>query len=237
MKLKDQDVLVIGGSSGMGLAVARSALDLGARVTIAGRSQEKLERAVNQLGGQARGIPVDTTDEGSVKSLFKQVGELDHLLIPGSALKLGPWREVSEADILFSLRGKVVGPFFCARTAQLRPSGSVTFWSGIISRKPGKNDAWLAAINAGVEAMTKALAKDMAPIRVNCISPGMVAGTGAYEKMPAESREQMYAGIAAKLPVSRVGRAEDVATLAIELITNGFITGAVFDVDGGGLIA
>lgn len=85
--------------------------------------------------------------------------------------------------------------------------------------------------------MTRALSKDLAPVRVNCISPGMVEGTGAYEAMPEESRRQMYEGIAARLPVGRVGTAENIATLAIEVITNGFITGPAIDVDGGGMVA
>jgi NAD(P)-dependent dehydrogenase (short-subunit alcohol dehydrogenase family) len=237
MKLANQTVLVIGGSSGMGLAIARLALNEGAKIIISARSREKLQQAAKSLGGSVRAIPVDTTDEESIKALFTEAGPINHLLIPGSALRLGNWREQPVADIQFSLQGKFIGPFLCARSAHFGPGSSLTFWSGIISRKPARNDALLAAVNAAVEAMTRALAKDLAPVRVNCISPGMVEGTGAYEAMPEESRRQMYEGIAARLPVGRVGTAEDIATLAIEVITNGFITGTVIDVDGGGMVA
>lgn len=235
--MKNQKILIIGGSSGMGRAIARLAVERGADVTIAARSESNLKEAAASLGDSVKTQPVDTADETSVRDLFQRLGDLDHLLIPGTALKLGPWREIGVADISFSLFGKLVGPFLCARCAKLRPAGSIVFWSGVLSRRPGNNDALLAAINAAVEAMTRALAKDLAPVRVNCISPGVVAGTAAYDKMPESAREQMFSNIAARLPVGRVGRPEDVASLAIELMTNGFITGAVIDIDGGHLIA
>lgn len=235
--MKNQKILIIGGSSGMGLATARLAIARGANVTIAAPAESKLKEAAASLGTSVETRRVDITDETSVRELFRQIGDLDHLLIPGGALRLGPWREISVQDISFSLFGKLVGPFLCARCAKLRPTGSVVFWSGILSRRPGNNDALLAAINAGVEAMTRGLAKDLAPVRVNCISPGMVAGTAAYDKMPDSAREQMFSNIAARLPAGRVGRPEDIASFALELMTNGFITGAVVDIDGGGLIA
>ena len=235
--LSHSTVLVVGGSAGIGFAVAELALERGAQVILAARNPDKLRAATEKLGDGARAIPADTTDEASVRALFEQAGEIDHLLIPGTALRLGPWKTMPVEDVLFSLRGKFVGPFLCARHARIKPGGSVTFWSGILSRRPGQNDALLAAVNAAVEGMTRALARDMAPIRVNCVSPGLVAGTDAYLDMPEAAREGMYAAVAKKLPAGRVGAARDVATLALEVATNPFITGAVIDVDGGGIIA
>ncbi|MBS0658217.1 MAG: SDR family oxidoreductase [Verrucomicrobia bacterium] len=237
MRFENTRWVVVGGSAGMGLAIARKALGGGAEVTIAARSAEKLDRARQTLGGGVRAQVVDTTDEATVVELFRAAGEIDYLLIPGTALRLGPWRTMPVEDVLFSLRGKFVGPFLCARHARLRPGGSITFWSGILSRRPGQNDAVLAAVNAAVEGMTRALARDLAPLRVNCISPGMVAGTDAYLEMPAEAREQMFQAIAGRLPARRVGQPEDIASLAIEVATNPFLTGAVIDIDGGGIVA
>ncbi len=236
--LHGKRVLVVGGSAGMGFAIAGLARARGAEVVIAARNADKLHAAAAKLGSEGvRAIAADTTDEASVHAVFEQAGEIDHLLIPGTALRLGPWKTMPLEDVMFSLRGKFVGPFLCARHVRLRPGGSLTFWSGILSRRPGQNDALLAAVNAAVEAMTRALAKDMAPIRVNCISPGMVAGTDAYLSMPEAAREGMYAAIAAKLPAGRVGAPEHVASLALEVATNPFVTGTVIDVDGGGIIA
>lgn len=235
--LSGSTVLVVGGSAGMGFAIAGLARQRGAQVIIAARNAEKLHAATEKLGAGVRALPVDTTDEASVRALFEAAGEVDHLLIPGTALRLGPWRTMPLEDVMFSLRGKFVGPFLCARHVRLRPGGSLTFWSGILSRRPGQNDALLAGVNAAVEGMTRALAKDLAPIRVNCISPGMVAGTDAYLSMPEAAREGMYAAIAKKLPAGRVGAPEHVASLALEVATNPFLTGTVIDIDGGGLIA
>ncbi len=235
--LKDKTVVVIGGSSGMGLAVAKKSSWSGARVVIGSRSQDKLKAAAARIGGDVHWQVVDTTDETSVADLFERLGAVDHLVVPGSSVKTGTLREMPLADGLFTMQNKFWGPYLCAKYARINPAGSITFFSGILSRRPGQNDAVLASVNAAVEAMGRALAKDLAPLRVNVISPGMTAGTGAYLKMPETAREGMFAAIAARLPAGRVGRPEDIADAALMLMTNGFITGIVLDVDGGGLIA
>jgi NAD(P)-dependent dehydrogenase (short-subunit alcohol dehydrogenase family) len=235
--LENKTVVVIGGSSGMGLAVAENASRSGARVVIASRSQDKLAAAAGRIGGDVHWQVVDSTKEASVEDLFERLGAVDHLVIPGSSVKTGPLRELPLADGMFTMQSKFWGPYLCAKYARINPGGSITFFSGILSRRPGQNDAVLAAVNAAVEAMGRALAKDLAPVRVNVISPGMTAGTGAYLKMPDAAREGMFDSIAQRLPVGRVGRPEDIADAAAMLMTNGFITGVVLDVDGGGLIA
>jgi len=235
--LKDKTVAVIGGSSGMGLAVAQKSSQSGARVIIASRNQDKLKTAAAKIGGDVHWQVADTTDEASVSDLFERLGAVDHLVIPGSSVKTGAFREMPLADGLFTMQSKFWGPFLCAKYARINPGGSITFFSGILSRRPGRNDAVLASVNAAVEAMGRALAKDLAPVRVNVISPGMTAGTGAYLKMPEAAREEMFAAIARRLPAGRVGRPEDIADAVLMLMTNGFITGIVLDVDGGGLIA
>ena len=235
--LTNKTVVVIGGSSGMGLAVAKKSSQSGARVVIASRSQDKLKAAAAKIGGDVHWQVVDTTDETSVADLFERLGAVEHLVIPGSSVKTGTLREMSLADGRFTMQSKFWGPYLCAKYARINPEGSITFFSGILSRRPGQNDAVLASVNAAVEAMGRALAKDLSPVRVNVISPGMTAGTGAYLKMPEAVREGMFTAIAERLPVGRVGRPEDIADAALMLMTNGFITGIVLDVDGGGLIA
>jgi NAD(P)-dependent dehydrogenase (short-subunit alcohol dehydrogenase family) len=235
--LKNTTVVVIGGSSGMGLAVAKASSRSGARVVIASRNQDKLKAAAGQIGGDVHWQVVDTMDETSVSDLFERLGTVDHLAIPGSSVKTGTLREMPLADGLSTMRSKFWGPYLCARYARINPGGSITLFSGILSRRPGQNDAVLASVNAAVEAMGRALAKDLAPVRVNVISPGMTVGTGAYLKMPETAREAMFTAIAERLPAGRVGRPEDIAEAALMLMTNGFITGVVLDVDGGGLIA
>ena len=232
--LSHQTVVVVGGTSGMGFAIAKLAIACGAVVTVASRSPEKVAIAAAELG--ATGKTLDTSDEASVRNFFAAAGPVDHLVVTGSSVRTGTLKDAPLADGEFTFRSKVFGPYLCAKYAQMKPTGSITFFSGILSRRPGHNDAVLAGVNAAVEAMGRALARDLAPVRVNTVSPGMTSGTGAYLSLPEAAREGMYAAIASKLPVGRVGTAEDIAAATLMLMTNGFITGVTLDVDGGGVL-
>jgi NAD(P)-dependent dehydrogenase (short-subunit alcohol dehydrogenase family) len=232
--MKNQHVVIIGGGSGMGFAIAELAIRHGARVTIGSRSAEKTQSAAARLGAGAHAI--DTTDEASVKAFFAASGEVDHLVISGSSVKTGTLASLPLADAEFTFRSKFFGPYLCAKHAQVKASGSITFFSGNLSRRPGMNDAILAGVNAAVEAMGRALARDLAPLRVNTLSPGMTRDTGAYLGMNEAAREGMYAGIASKLPVGTVGKPHDIAAAVLMLMQNPFITGITLDVDGGGLL-
>jgi NAD(P)-dependent dehydrogenase (short-subunit alcohol dehydrogenase family) len=236
MSLEAQSIVIIGGSSGIGLAIAKEAVDAGADVTIAGRSQGKLDQARQAIAGDVATCTVDLSDEDSVKRLFLQIGSFDHLVVTGSSVKTGPFRELSLADARASMDSKFWGQYLAARYAQIRPKGSITLLSGILSRRPSAELSSLAAINAAVEALGRALAVELVPIRVNVVSPGLI-DTPAYGGMPDEARKGMFAAVAKRSLVGRVGKPEDVASLAMELMCNGFMTGVVVDVDGGGLLA
>jgi NAD(P)-dependent dehydrogenase (short-subunit alcohol dehydrogenase family) len=236
MRIEGRSVVIIGGSSGMGLAIAKEAVDAGADVTIAGRSQAKLEEARQAIAGDVATRTVDVSDEQSVKKLFSEIGSFDHLVVTASSVRTGPFRELSLADARASMDSKFWGQYMATRYAQIRPEGSITLFSGILSRRPSAGLASLAAINAAVEALGRALAIELAPVRVNVVSPG-TTDTPAYAGMPDNGRMGMFAAAAKRSLVGRVGRPEDIASLALELMSNGFMTGVVVDVDGGGLLA
>ncbi len=233
-ELANQSVIVVGGTSGMGLAIARLSASRGATVTVASRSPDRVAAVAAELG--VFGKPLDTSDETSVREFFAAVGPVDHLVVTGSSVRTGTLKDSPLEDGEYTFRSKFFGPYLCAKYAQTKPEGSITLFSGILSRRPGLNDAVLAGVNAAVEAMGRALARDLAPVRVNTISPGMTSGTGAYRSMSDSAREGMYTAIAARLPVGHVGTAEDVAAATLMLMTNRFITGVTLDVDGGGLL-
>jgi NAD(P)-dependent dehydrogenase (short-subunit alcohol dehydrogenase family) len=237
MRLRDKKVLVIGGGSGMGLAIAEAAVREGAQVIIAGRSASKLEAACAKIGTDVRRHSADFTDEASVNRLFTAVGPIDHLAIPGSSVRTGPLKELPLSEAKASMDSKFFGPYLAVKEARINPGGSVILFSGILSRRPDKGSPILAAVNSAVETLGKALAVELAPIRVNVISPGMTRDTGAYLGMPEKVREEMFSNVARGLPVKRVGYPADIASVAVELMSNGFITGAVIDVDGGGLLS
>ncbi len=235
MKLSNQTVVVIGGSSGMGFGIAEAAAREGARVVVASRSLEKCQVAVAKITGKAEAKAINMSDEKSVQAFFEQLRPINHLIIPGSAVKTGPLKTTPTEDLLASLGSKFIGPVLCAKYARFAEGGSLILFSGSLSRKPG-NSSLLGAINAAVETLAKGLAVELAPVRVNVISPGLTRGTGAFDSMPGDAREGMFAAVAAKLPVGRVGTPEDMAAVALCLMECSFMTGSVIDVDGGGLL-
>ena len=237
MRLSQKKALVIGGGSGMGLAIAAAAFREDANVSLAGRSESRLQEAAAKIGSAVEWHPVDFTDEASVKQLFVSTGTIDHLVISGSEVRTGPLKDLPVADARYSMDSKFFGPYLAAKEAQINSGGSIILFSGILSRRPDKGSPILASINAAVETLGKALAVEFAPIRVNVISPGMTRDTGAYLGMPEPAREQMFTNVAESLPLKRVGRPADIASVAVELMSNSFITGAVVDVDGGGLLS
>lgn len=235
MKLSNQTVVVIGGSSGMGFGIAEAAAREGARVIVASRSLEKCQVAVGKITGKAEARAINMSDENSVQAFFEQLNPINHLIIPGSAVKTGPVKTTPTEDLLASLGSKFIGPVLCAKYARFAEGGSLVLFSGSLSRKPG-NSSLLGAINAAVETLAKGLAVELAPVRVNVISPGLTRGTGAFDSMSVDAQEGMFAAVSAKLPVGRVGTPEDMAAVALCLMECGYMTGSVIDVDGGGLL-
>lgn len=219
----------------MGLATAVAASSAGAHVIVASRSEEKLKAAHKEIGGNVKTYQIDLLQENSIGELFQTVGAIDHLVITGSSIKSGAFRELAIEDAQASMASKFWGPYLAAKYAQINSNGSIVLFSGILSRKPSPGRAVVSAINAAVEGLGRALAVELAPIRVNVISPGLVA-TPAYEKMPEDKRKAMFENAASHLPVGRIGTSEDIAATVLHLLENGYITGAVIDIDGGGLL-
>lgn len=235
LTLNNQLAVIVGGGSGIGLAVAKAAVKAGARVVIAGRSAAKLEAARASIGPMAAIRVFDQTDADAVASAFADIGEIDHLIVTASAVRTGPVRTLPIEQAVASMNSKFWGQYFCARSAQVRPSGSITLFSGVLSRKPALGLASLGAINAAVEGLGRGLAMELAPVRVNVVSPGLT-DTGIYDGIPTDRRHAFFDGTAKTLPVGRIGRPEDIAAAVVMLMVNGFITGTTIDVDGGSML-
>jgi len=231
-------VVVIGGGSGMGLEVARKLLATGAEVVIAGRSEERLGAARKALGVDRVEIAtVDIGERSQVVALFARVGRLNHLVVTAADLPYGPAVELTEADLMRAVRSKLLGPLFAAQesAARLGSGGSVTFTSGIAARRPMRGGSAAAAINSGLEGLVRALAVELAPIRVNAVSPGWTE-TPIWDEMAGmtgERKQALFAAMAARLPSGRIGRPSDIADAILFLMKSEFCTGTVLDVDGG----
>lgn len=241
MKLTaQQTVIVIGGSSGIGLGVARAVAERGADLVIVGRSREKLERAALELGGarSVRAITADVTREEQVQHLFESVPELDHLVVTAADLRYAPVDSLSLDMARTVIDSKIVAALLLAKHAgrRIRPGGSIVFTTGVASDRPAPNGALTATVNGALEALVRALALELAPTRVNALSPGWVDTPLWDELAPVlagKHKETVFAQFASRLPVRRVGKPEDLGHAAVFLMENEFSTGATLHVDGG----
>ena len=233
MTLAGKKVVVIGGSSGIGLATAELAKAQGADVIIASRSAAKLDPVAERL--KVTAIPTDVTSDQSVAELFKRTGPIDHVVLTAAQLRTGPFKTVPMDDVRATMEGKFWGAWRVAREAEIRPGGSLTLVTGFLSVRPRPNSAIVSAANGALESLAKALALELAPVRVNCVSPGII-DTPIRSAMPEEARRDMLAKTAAALPVGRVGIGEDIARQILGFMANGFATGSIVYIDGGALV-
>jgi NAD(P)-dependent dehydrogenase (short-subunit alcohol dehydrogenase family) len=232
--LAGKRVVVVGGTSGIGLATAQRLVAVGAEVIIAGRTEERLERAKVKIGGALQSGVLDVRKEDEVREFFAGIGHFDHLTTPGTEGVVGPIAELDSARARAGFDSKFWGQWMAAKYAVpwLRTRGSIVFVAGIYGQRPPAGVSTLAAINSAVEGLARGLAVELAPLRVNAISPGTL-DTPIYDKMAPEVREEMYRTTAASLLVGRIGTAEEAAKAIIYLMDNGFVTGQTLFVDGG----
>lgn len=236
MKLNDQRVLVVGGSSGIGEATAHAFAEAGATVTIASRDAARLAASKDRIGyGVSTGV-MDITDDASVRAFLDSAGEFDHVVVSAAQTATGPVRGLELDDAYAAMDSKFWGAYRIARVVRIRQGGSLTFVSGFLSVRPSKNSVLQGAINAALESLARGLALELAPVRVNTVSPGLIA-TPLWSKIDAEARDRMYEGAAARLPAGRVGQPEDVANAVLYLASTPYATGSTVLVDGGGAIA
>jgi len=234
-KLEGKRVLVIGGSSGIGFAVAKAALDEGAKVTIASSNAEKLKGALGRLGGGG-GVLLDVTDEAAVEAYFASSGPVDHIVF--TAADWGPvdQTEFSETDLdkaaqLFEVRFWGALRVVKHGAKCLPPGGSVTLTNGMAAHRPDKGMATSAAMAGAVEHLVLGLAVELAPIRVNAVCPGAIH-TEAFDAVPPEFRKFQEARLAGQL-LPRVGTPDECAEAYLYLMRGSYTTGQVLRVEGG----
>jgi NAD(P)-dependent dehydrogenase (short-subunit alcohol dehydrogenase family) len=233
--LANKSILVVGGGSGIGLATARRVAAAGAKPIIAGRSRERLDAALTALPKGARAEVLDFTDAASVASLAERIGSVDHLVLSASsAVAWGAFAELKEDAVRAGFENKFWGYWRVTKALapKLSSNGALVLVTGAAGRAAIPGTSALAAVNAALAAAAQVLAVELAPRRVNVVSPGMTE-TEAYGWMNAPQRQAMFEGTAAKLPARRIGQPEDLADAIVFALSNPFLTGAVLDVDGG----
>jgi NAD(P)-dependent dehydrogenase (short-subunit alcohol dehydrogenase family) len=235
MSLEGKTAVVVGGSSGIGLATAQTLAEEGARVVIGGRSAPRLRAAAERIGGRVETHTLDITEEPSVAAFFDAVGSLDHLVITAAGAAMGSFLELELAAARRFFDSKFWGPYAVARSAAPRLSryGSITFFSGAAGSRATPGFACGSAINAAIEMLVRTLAVELAPVRVNTISPGLVDTPVWDSLVSAGERDALFAETAARLPARRIGRPEEIADAVLFLVRNEYTTGTTLFVDGG----
>jgi NAD(P)-dependent dehydrogenase (short-subunit alcohol dehydrogenase family) len=232
--MSSQHVVIIGGSSGIGLAAARQLLASGMQVTIAGRSEQRLAQARQLLGG-ATAVVMDAAAADTLSETFSRIGTFNHLVLAlGSGKGLGPFASVSLTEVRQSFEEKVFPHFAVAQAALpfLHKNGSITFISSVSAHAAMPGTAGISAANAAVAALVPILAAELRPLRVNGVSPGVI-DTPWWDFLPTEQREAVYSEYAGKTPVGRVGKPEDVAQAIAFLVEDSFMSGHNILCDGG----
>lgn len=232
--LDGQRVVVIGGTSGIGYAVAEAAVAEGAQVVVASSKQAKIDAAVQQLGTATTGTVVDVENEASIAALFDAIGSFDHLVFTAGEQGLGPARgSLAQMDLAAatgSLNVRFWGALMAIKHAQahLPATGSVTLTDGVLAQMPMKGFPMGGALGSAVQGVVRGLAVDLAPIRVNSVCPGLVL-TERLAPWPADTVRQMTA----QQPLARAADPAEVAQAYLYLMRGTYTTGQVIVVDGG----
>jgi len=233
--LRGKRVVILGGSSGIGFATAKAASEEGATVVIVSSNQKKIDTALNDLPKDSTGFKVDLSKEQDIESLFTNIGKFDHLLYTaGENLNLSSLSstDLAQAKNFFTVRfwGAIAAIKYAAPF--INEGGSISLTSGIASLRPGPGWALASSICGAMEGLCRAMAVELAPIRVNVVLPGVIK-TNLWDSMPEKERENFYESVSKSLLVKRVGEAEDIAQTYVFLMKQSFATGQTFVIDGG----
>jgi NAD(P)-dependent dehydrogenase (short-subunit alcohol dehydrogenase family) len=225
--LRDKSALVIGRGSGIARAIVEAARAEGAQVIVAGRDAEKLHDGYD---GELRAEAVDVTDDASIQALAEAVGPVDHVITTASARARGPLPDLDRESLLKSFDTKVIGPIMLAK--HLRVNESFTLFSGVAAFKPAVGYLGVAITNGAADFLTRSLSLELAPVRVNALSPGVI-DTGIWDALGEQGKQDYFEHFRTHNPARRIGTVEDIAQAAIFAMTNRFLTGVTLRVDGG----
>jgi NAD(P)-dependent dehydrogenase (short-subunit alcohol dehydrogenase family) len=231
--LKDRTVLVVGRGSGLARAIVLAARDEGAQVIAASRDREGLPAAYDgELGVTTD--HVDLTDEASIAALGERLGTVDHVVSTASARARGRIADLDRDAVRLSFDTKVIGPLMLAKHLAPRMSedGSFVIFSGVAAAKIAVGTMAVAITNAAADTLARSLALELAPIRVNSVSPGVI-DTGAWDALGGRGKAAYFADAAARNPARRIGTADDIAQAVLLALTNTFLTGQTLHIDGG----
>jgi NAD(P)-dependent dehydrogenase (short-subunit alcohol dehydrogenase family) len=231
--LQDQTVLVVGRGGGLARGVVLAARDAGAQVVAAGRDQEALSEAYDGEPGVSTDV-VDLTDEASIEALGKRLGSVSHVVSTASARARGKVPDLDRESVRLSFDTKVIGPLMLAKhlAPRIAEGGSFVIFSGVFATKIRVGTLAVAITNAAADTLARSLALELAPIRVNAISPGVI-DTGAWDALGEQGKADYFADMSARNPARRIGTVDDIAGAVLFAMTSTFLTGQTLHIDGG----
>jgi NAD(P)-dependent dehydrogenase (short-subunit alcohol dehydrogenase family) len=237
MNLKAKRIVIVGGTSGIGFAIAQAALSESAEIVVASSNASNVDSAVKRLANGATGIVVDATDERSVESVFGKLGSFDHLVYTAgdwSAIRRGALAEIDIERAASIFKVRFWGALTVIKHARphLSANGSITLTDGMIAHRPRKDSAVSTAMAGAIEHLTRALAVELAPIRVNAVCPGAIR-TEIWNAILPDRREEQFRQMTQRLPIPRIGEPEEAAEAYLYLMRAGYTTGQILMVDGG----
>ncbi|MFB9908800.1 SDR family oxidoreductase [Allokutzneria oryzae] len=235
--LTGRRLIVVGAGSNVGRHLARTASAAGAELLLAGPDASRLAATAAELPGSPRVHPVDLDDEASIAALAAEAGAFDHLVSTAAMPANGPVATLELASVRRAFSAKVFGPLLLAKhlAAQVNEGGSFTFFSGVAAWRPTPERVVMATTNGALAFLVEALAVELAPVRVNTVSPGIV-DSGAWDGL-GEGKDAFLQGVAQRNPARRVGTPGDLVKAVLYAMENPFVTGTVLHVDGGGRLA
>src|ERR1700756_4189603 len=237
-ELSGKRIVVLGGSSGIGLAVAQQAVAQGATAIIASSNADRVKQTVATFDGKAEGHALDLSNERDIQNFFQKIGDFDHLVFTaGDTLQLNDLvaMDLAKARHAFELRYWAALAAVKYASPHIRKDGSIVLTTGVAGQRPHKGWTVVASVCGTIEALTRALAVELAPIRVNAVCPGVVR-TNLWQSMNAAARENLYESVGKSLLVGRFGEAPEVAGAYLFLMQEGYSTGQTVVLDGGAVL-
>ncbi|MBC8033762.1 MAG: SDR family oxidoreductase [Chitinophagaceae bacterium] len=232
--LKNKNVLIIGGSTGMGRATAIAAYELGANVTLTSREHDKAVTAAAAIGAEVKGYALDINSEQAVLAFFETHSSIDHIYIAAGSTKLSAVTEGILEDQMKAFNERILGSLRVVRATanKINPSGSITFTGGVSTDRPIAG-AWVSGLGtASAEQLARVLVMELPHIRFNAVAPGYT-DTPMWDAILGENKTVILASVAERLPVKKIATPEEVASAVIFLMCNASVTGEVVHVDGG----
>lgn len=230
-----EHLVVVGGGSGIGLSIAKAGQALGCQVTIASRGAQRVADVATSIGAGATGLPIDLEDPASIRAALADGSPIDHLVLTPIHRLATSVRDFDLAEANRLAQIKLIGYVAAVSAAapRLKPTSSIVLFAGLSKANPYLGSTMISIVNGGIVGMTKTMAVELSPIRVNCISPGLVPDSPTWERAIKQGANSVVDAMTARTPARRLALTEDIVHAVFFLLDNRAVNGIDLKIDGG----